>query len=178
MDDDAASTERGDKYVKHISNGDRAYSIYQGQVKDALYDNMFDFHTGSDDSPEEGIFQIDGNFGSTAAMGEFLMQSHDGYIDILPSLPTAWAESGSVTGLLARGGFETDIAWQKAKPVNVKIRSKAGNKCRIYINEAFGEISIDSAEGTLNTKTVSEDGLNILEFDTKIGEEYSVRFTR
>lgn len=65
-------------------------------------------------------------------MGEFLLQSHDGYLDILPSLPTAWSEKGSVKGLLARGGYQVDIDWKDGKPQNVVINAAANGECRVY----------------------------------------------
>ena len=51
---------------------------------------------------------MDGNWGGTAGISEMLLQSQDGFINMLPALPDEW-QSGSLHGFKVRGGATADI---------------------------------------------------------------------
>jgi len=75
-------------------------------------------------------FQMDANFGATAGVAEMFLQSHAGVIHLLPALPDEW-QTGSVTGLKARGGLELDIEWENGELVEAKVLSPKDGNIRI-----------------------------------------------
>lgn len=126
-----------------LHDGNHAYLLYGNLLKNGTMDNLLDTHPP---------FQIDGNFGGTAGVTEMLMQSHSGFIHLLPALPDAWHE-GKVKGLCARGNFTIDMTWNDGKLERANILSGSGEKCIVR----YGD----------QTCT----------FKTRKGKHYEVRFT-
>jgi alpha-L-fucosidase 2 len=75
-----------------------------------------------------------------------IMQSHQGYIDLLPSLPQQWS-NGKISGLRARGGFEIDMEWKESEITKLVVKSLAGNDLKIHFNDK--EIEMKTVKGEI-----------------------------
>lgn len=106
-----------------LLEAERAYTLLSGLMASRIYGNLWASHPP---------FQIDCNFGYPAGVNEMLVQSHLGYIQLLPALPEAWSE-GHVNGMRVRGGFELDLSWKGGALVQAVVRrvTRGSGRCMI-----------------------------------------------
>ena len=154
-----------------LHDGDRAYSLLKSLLQPAIQDVVESSRAGSGTYPNlfcaHPPFQIDGNFGGTAGIAEMLIQSHDGFIEFIPAIPSEWA-NGSFKGLRVRGGAEVSAEWSNFKLHRVEISATADNSFKIKIPINISTVYIDG-------KAVDvEDGFVLLSM--KNGEKIEVRF--
>jgi len=89
--------------------------------------------------------QIDANFGGSAGIAEMLLQSHSGYIELLPALPDAWSK-GSVSGICARGGFVISMNWADKTLKTVSVLAKNSGKATLVSGGKRKEITLKKGQ--------------------------------
>lgn len=126
-----------------LHDGNRAFKLFKEILKPTLRTDI-NYGAGGGVYPNMlsagPPFQIDGNFGATAGIAEMLIQSHDGFIDLLPAVPDAWKAYGSVKGLRARGNFTVDMDWKDGKIISYRIKSDNTKKVKVKVNGKIKEV--------------------------------------
>jgi alpha-L-fucosidase 2 len=133
-----------------LYNGEHAYRLFHTLLKyvkpastlKASFRNGGTYPSLLDAHPP---FQIDGNFGATAAIVEMLMQSSLDQIKLLPALPDTWSE-GSVKGLCARGGFVISMEWKNKQITGLHILSKAGGTTKLIFGNHQKAVTLKKGE--------------------------------
>lgn len=126
-----------------LQDGNRAYKLFHSLLTPALcpdgshqggsFPNLFCSHPP---------FQIDGNFGGAAGVMEMLLQSHAGYLDLLPAIPDSW-DQGYFKGLRARGGITAGLTWQEHRPRTLTLCALRQNSCRLKLPQGVKRVTVD-----------------------------------
>lgn len=132
-----------------LKNADKAYQLVVNNLRPSANGsngsamNLFDIY---EVEHGRGIFQIDANFGTPAAVVEMLVYSRPGHLELLPALPAAWAASGSVSGVGVRGGFVADLAWKDGKATELTLRSVGGRSTTVVAGGTSRRVSLTPGE--------------------------------
>jgi hypothetical protein len=148
-----------------LKDGQRCYALLMNLLHHGTMPNLWDTHPP---------FQIDGNFGGTAGIANMLLQSHEGFIDLLPALPSEWA-SGSFSGIWARGAFSVSASWDQMMLGQVRIDSEKGNRCTVRINRSSPRTrwNVTNPAGK-NVSFSTDPATGALKFETSPGASYLI----
>lgn len=136
-----------------LQDGNRAYKLFHSLLTPAIrpdgrhqggtFPNLFCAHPP---------FQIDGNFGGASGIMEMLLQSHAGFIQLLPALPDSWKE-GYFKGLCVRGGIAAGLRWESKRPRTLTLLPRATDTCRLMLPQGTREISVNGKKEDTSGKT-------------------------
>ena len=134
-----------------LGDGEACYRIVKRFMSSYVTDNLWTQHPP---------FQIDGSFGITAGIAEMLLQSHGGYIRLLPAIPAEWVD-GKFTGLVARGNFVFDCEFKGGRPVDVTVTCRSGGRLELRGDFVGASVEFDGTAQVTDTVITAE---------TKVGD--------
>ena len=143
-----------------VGDGDHAYLLLRTLLSKKTHPNLWDVHPP---------FQIDGNFGALTGICEMLLQSHEGYLSLLPALPSSWKDV-DYHGLKARGCFEISLSYHDHRIQSVTLTSLKGNPVRLCAPGLNQKVEVLHQ----GTPVATHWGDGFLCFETKIGETYTL----
>lgn len=161
-----AQAERMETWAR-LGEGDTAYQFYRYWMTHHAMSNLWNNHR---DSLTTKLFQVDGNFGVSAGVGEMLLQSGQGVVAPLAALPSAWP-TGRYRGLLARGGFEVSAVWSKGRADRFEVLSKVGGPLTLRY-PGIAQATVRRSDG--RSVAVRADARGDVSFETEPGRTYVV----
>ena len=116
-----------------LHRGEDAYRNVRALFTNSTYNNLFDKHPP---------FQIDGNFGGSAGIGEMVLQSHEDTISIIPAVPEYL--NGEFRNLKARHNVTVSAKWNNGKVIWAEISTPDRRTVKLEVpGESVREYDVD-----------------------------------
>lgn len=154
-----------------LGDGNRAWKLFKSLLQPAV--NAKTGRHGSGTFPNlfcsHQPFQIDGNFGGAAGIGEMLLQSHEGFINLLPALSDGW-DTGSFRGMRVRGGAAVDLDWKDGRATKAAITALVPGRFIVKMPAGVSLAKVSKNGAELDFKDDS------FALDLRAGESLKVTF--
>lgn len=124
-----------------MQEGEKAWENLQKMFSCSTFPNLMSNHPLN----QGFVFQIDGNFGTLAAILEMLVQSSEERTLLLPAIPKCW-EAGSVKGLVMVSGARISMDWKRGLVEYAEIQGKTFFQTRLVWNGKEQEITLRPGE--------------------------------
>lgn len=130
-----------------LQDGERAWKVFKGLLQPAVIPENLRHRAGTFPNLfcSHPPFQMDGNWGGAAGIGEMLLQSQDGYINPLPALPSA-LRNGSLKGFKVIGGATVDMEWENGELTDITVTGGYNPDVKIKINNDIIPLTIEEGE--------------------------------
>jgi alpha-L-fucosidase 2 len=151
-----------------LGEGDLALENLRDLARQSTLSNLLPWFYPTDYQ----LMQVDAGLAATAAIAEMLLQSHQGWLRLLPALPAQWP-TGHFKGLKARGAFVVDLVWKDRVVREASIRSLKGHPCRVRNSTGFTSVRVMCEERQIPYQRGSA---NSIDFPTEPGKTYALKF--
>lgn len=134
-------------YYARMNDGEQAWGILNDTVKRLVKPNLASVMS-DETSMWCGTWELDGNTGITAGIGEMLLQSFEDQVVVLPALPADW-KHGHLKGSRIRGGHTADVEWENGKLISFQIMGACSDKKRVRYGDKQMEVQLQEGVWTI-----------------------------
>lgn len=157
-------------FYSFLKEGDTAHRWLQNLFKAFTRENLMTVSPKGIAGAPSDIFSFDATEASVAGICDMLLQSHDGFIELLPALPSAWP-TGSIKGLCAQGALTVDLNWKDGKATAADIH--AAKDRTVNLRVADGTVPAMTIDGKTVTPKIKGD---IVSVSLKAGQTLNLRY--
>lgn len=155
-------------YEARLHHGEKAYNSINTLIGKLGRENLLTVSPEGIAGAPYDIFSYDGNPAGAAGMAELLVQSHEGYIEFLPALPSKW-HTGRFSGLCVRGGGEASAQWRQGKAVELGLKAQVAGTFKVKLPAGLSRLSVNGrsvkasrdSKGCISVKLAAGDQLVI-----------------